>query len=356
MNDPAPFPDGSHILHIGLPKTGTNAIQAGLDQARAALADHGIVNASLTQHSFQAAKYGAGMLETWRDHDVAARRWRRIARRFRESEGRLTVLSSEAFSQARPEAIASLARDLGGDLQVVVTLRALAPLLASWWQQRLRSEEHRPLEKWLHAHIGDPGDPIEGVLPRQSLTRILGNWGSVVGEDHITFVVPDPGDRRSLLGSFEALLGLPAGLLPSVSDGNASLAFPEAEVLRRANKLYSDRGGDKVDWMRSVYQHATPRLRQLDGMTPHRIQVPRWAAVRANELTRAWHEDTVASSARVIGELDDLYADEGEFPEKVDTPATISIDTAAQIAEILYSSALALREHERKASVTSPTP
>lgn len=354
MTDPVPFPDGSRILHIGLPKTGTNALQAGLDLGREPLAQRGVFNASPVQHSFVAAKHGAGVLESCRNQEAARRRWNRIARRFRESDSRLTVLSSEVFSQARPEGIAALARDLGEDLHVVVTLRALSPLLASWWQQRLRAEEHRPLERWLHAHLGAVGDPVEEFLPRQSLTRILRNWGPVVGEDRITFVIPDPADRRSLLAIFEALLGVPTGLLPAAEDSNASLAFPEAELLRRVNARYSGAGGERVDWMRSVYLHATPRLRQIEGMAPHRIQVPQWAVERANELTRAWHQDTLASSARVVGDFADLYSDPADFPERIETPETISIDTAAQIGEILYSAALRLRDQDRRQQGETP--
>ena len=42
MPQPSALPDGSRLLHIGLPKTGTTALQASFHAARAELDKRGV--------------------------------------------------------------------------------------------------------------------------------------------------------------------------------------------------------------------------------------------------------------------------------------------------------------------------
>jgi hypothetical protein len=337
---PSAFPDGSRIVHIGLPKTGTTAVQAALDGSRDLLAEHGVVNISRARHQFFAGKAAAGVLRPWHD-PIAYRNWDDLAQTLRTSTARCAILSSEALSEADPERIERIVDQLGGDLQVVVTLRALAPMLASEWQQTLRRQQTLSLTDWLQRRLTPPaGADDDAVLPRLSLPRIVREWGSVIGEDALTFVVSDPADRTSLLHQFAGLLGVPPAALAAHDYANASLPYPEAELLRHFNLAYTARGGDRATWMRTVNPHGNARFNQLKGLERHPIEVPRWAAQRSNELMTRWLEEIAPSKATFVGDADHLLVDAAGYPEAVEAPTSVRVDSAGAMADILYDVAL----------------
>ena len=54
------LPDGTRVLHIGLPKTGTSTVQKALHAARAELGQHGVVYTGSATHSYSAVKAAVG--------------------------------------------------------------------------------------------------------------------------------------------------------------------------------------------------------------------------------------------------------------------------------------------------------
>jgi hypothetical protein len=344
----SPLPDGAGLIHIGMPKTGTTALQAALQDARRPLRDLGVVNVGRGRHEMKTALTAAGTLapywnDAWQD------RWKELAESFRGSTARCTLWSSETLTQASPERIQHIADELGRDVTVVLTLRPLAPLLASQWQEVLRRRGTDSLDAWLHRHFdavsldGDVHVSYTRVMPelhRFSLRRVVQEWGAVFGEDRLVFVVPAPGDRTANLRAFEGLMGVPDGTLTPQDLDNASLPYPEAEMLRHFNIAYTERGGDHPTWMFTAGASGKTGLRHLSGLTPYPIRTPRWAAERANDHTEGWIAAVEQSDATVIGDLRDLVVDPGDFPEDGTPPDTVSVDSAGRIADILYASGL----------------
>jgi hypothetical protein len=177
-------------------------------------------------------------------------------------------------------------------------------------------------------------------LHRFSLRRIVEEWGGVFGEERLTFVVADPRDRLTNLRAFEGLMGVPDGTLRLQDLDNASLPYPEAEMLRHFNIAYTERGGDHPTWMFTVGQSGKVGLRQLTDLPSYPIRTPQWAARRANEYTENWIAAVEGSRATVVGDLQNLLVDPDDFPEDGTPPDMVSVASAGQIADIFYESGL----------------
>lgn len=343
------FPPGSRVLHIGLPKTGTSTVQEALHGAREDLARHGVMYAGSAKHSYLAAKAAVGQVRPW-FRQGAEDEWAQLTAEIRGSEARCTIASSEVLSSATPAQITDIVGRLGGDVQVVVTLRALAPVLSSIWQQSLRNQLTTPFPDWLDEMFGVTsgvrGHP--GIWSRYDVGRLLRHWGPVVGEEAITFVIVDPGDRHMLLRSFEDLLSVPEGTLQQTSWANQSLPYPEAELMRQVAQAVSAET-DHLTWLRTAGGGwSKRRLKELaPQLPPHRIRVPRSIAQQANEATEPWIEALRASKATVVGDPCHLLVDPADFPESTSSPDMIRIDSAAALAHVFYLSALRRGRQER---------
>ena len=76
--------------------------------------------------------------------------WRKLARDVRGAASQRAVVSSEFFAGADQAAASRIIEDLGGEqVHVVVTLRPLARILPSQWQQYLQNGYCMPYLEWL---------------------------------------------------------------------------------------------------------------------------------------------------------------------------------------------------------------
>ncbi len=157
------LPDGSRLLHIGPHKTGTTTVQAALHQSRAALADRGVHFAGGNAHPIQAAMAASGQALPTLQATDGETRWRELVDEVTASRARITVLSSEFFSDAPAERIDGILQALDPRrTQVVFTLRPLCRILPSQWQQymqnrpSLKYDDALDYEGWLDAILNHP--------------------------------------------------------------------------------------------------------------------------------------------------------------------------------------------------------
>jgi hypothetical protein len=342
---PAPLPAGSRILHIGLPKTGTSALQASFHAAREELGRRGVDYVSRGANPLSAARFAAGTAQG--DTAPLERRWDRLAEDFRTSSAPYVVLSSEGFSGAAPDRVDWIADRLGGDATVVVTLRPVAELLPSIWQQALRRGGLESFEEWL-AGVLDPAHPHAANIGRYDPATIIATWGSRFGEERLVFVCGDPEDRMLNHRAFESLLGI-EGVLELQPVLNSSPPYPEIEMLRHFNLAHGRAGADDELWTR-VLRRTARRMGDAppSGAGTAKVRVPRWAAERINEQTRASIAALEASAATVVGDPAHLLVDPADHPVETSPPGQVTVASAGWFADTVAR--LAVDETDQRAA------
>jgi hypothetical protein len=336
------FPRGSRILHIGPPKTGTTAVQSSLFRRQADLSAYGVAYPGRRRH--ERAAVSAVSLKWVPDGYPAdiEKQWEWFVGAVRSSTADRVIVSSEIFSLASDPRITRIVEDLGGPgLQVVITMRPLARMLSSQWQQSIQNLEVADFATWLDRLVG-PGavaDPYTDALwHHYRVDRLVRRWGIRVGEENVTLVVLDPDDRSMLLGTFERLLGLPADFLePAPDEKNVSMPYPEVEMLRAFNRRFRAEGHDRGTYVRAIRGRAMRQIKATaqPTMRAHPIATPAWAVERANLVAAEMAEAITASGARVIGDLAHLLTPVPD-DEPSEVPTSVDVQSAAEIAYAMF--------------------
>ena len=215
LDYPPQLPRDGVLVHIGMHKTGTTAIQSILRKSRAELARQGVLYPGVSQaHHVEARALSqtplgwAAVRQAPPDPGI----WTSLTEQVAATPGRV-LLSSEFFSLARGDIPQRLVDDLGGRrAHIVIGVRDLAPALISYWQQTLKQGRVAPLERWLHWTFGDAGEPpaAGSFWDQWDLGAVVSRWAEAVGPEQMTVVVVDPRRPERLPTTFEHLLDLPA--------------------------------------------------------------------------------------------------------------------------------------------------
>ncbi|MBY8343102.1 hypothetical protein LXH13_14270 [Streptomyces spinosirectus] len=323
---PAPLPAGTRLLHIGPHKTGTTAIQGALFEAQDRLPAHGVEFPGTTRHPMEAVLAAVARPAMMGDVVPTEQHWAGLVQQVRAAGRRTAVISSEFFADAEDDTtIARIVEQLGGDrVHVLVTLRPLARIMPSQWQQYVQNGLRMGYEDWLRHMLRKA--PYEQPTPsfwrRHRHDRLVERWARAVGPERVTVVVVDDRDRDRLMRTFEALLGLPENLLQPVPDtANRSLTLAETEMLRNLNKEF--RGNELPDELYSklVRNGAVMHMKNTCSPTPEdvKISTPRWAVEEAARIAGEMMDGITRTGVRVLGDpalLSAVPESAGERPEK----------------------------------------
>jgi hypothetical protein len=240
-------------------------------------------------------------------------------------------------------------------VHIVATLRPLAKILPSSWQQFLQNGLRTDFEAWLRGMLLNPpyDRPTPGFWARHRHDEVLERWAKIAGPDHVTAIVVDAHDHDKIFRQFESLLALPEGLLvpePAAKD-NRSLTWPEAELLRRVNVSFK-----RQKWPSELYRAAvrTGMVATLAHLRPGadenltKIALPAWAAERAAEIGAGHARNIAGLGIRIVGDLDSL----AELPTPTNAaanppPAVPSDLAAAAIVAAINGARAAGRREER---------
>nr|WP_294691372.1 hypothetical protein [uncultured Friedmanniella sp.] len=336
-----PLPAAARLLHIGLPKTGTTALQSTAQARREALLEHGVLYPGGGLNHREAVSALMGRRWGWMGPGAIVppmAHWERLMDAVQRESSRRIWISHEFASEADDEMAARFASELGERIQVVVTLRPFAAILGSSWQQYLKGGTTHTFDYWLRSVLADP--PKQTVTPsfhrRNDQAGVIRRWAAAAGADHVTAVVVDKARPTQLTDAFEALLDLPSGFLVDRSLGglraNRSMSVQESELMRRVNLAIKGQG---VEW--SQYEALLREggiARMLEARVPDEretmLSLPTWAAERASELGRQYAESIAASGVRVIGDLDVLAAPVAGSSERPATPKSVRLDVATE--------------------------
>ncbi|MDQ2623691.1 MAG: hypothetical protein M3Y20_00885 [Actinomycetota bacterium] len=341
MDNIEPLPDGTRLVHVGPPKTATTSIQASFHASRKELKKHSVRYAGKSRHSRSAATAVAMEKLSVEFTRKALDQWEDLAREMRESDARITVLSSEGLSYADEVRGAAITEAVGGNAQVVITMRSPARMVPSVWQQRVRRGSAQTLDGWVRQVFDRDAD---GALTdahywkRFGLEELIATWSAVVGSENVTVVIVDPRDHAMAYHAFEQLLGVPRGTLTQVKAmANESFPFAELETIRTFNEAFYAAGGTRKIWLRTIRKRGFGEFKYGEEKLPGaKVEVPRWVAEAGNEVARGWIPLLEQHPGRVIGDPANLLEDPARYAEDVPVPATVPISSAGTFAHIVY--------------------
>lgn len=372
MSLPERLAPGSVLLHVGPYKTGTTSLQKALFSRQAELPALGVAYPGKA-HRAERPGWGALGWSRLGRQPVARKEWTDFAEEVRAHGDLRVCVSTEDFgSLGRVELARQIVDDLGGDnVHVIATCRALHRLLPSHWQERVKSSlDHRTYVEWLRSVLLPEEREQAGVAFWRShdLERTAGTWIKAIGAERFTLVVTDDSDRQLLPATFEAMLGLPRGLLsepvpgaesPAASGAtsNASLSMNSVELIRRLNVEARERG-----WEASVY---SPMLRRgifpavlgrsVPGIDQAIPDLPPWSLEPIAEIGRQRLATIQRLGIRTVGDPQclllppDLTPTDTPPPPDV-VPISTATDTLAGVLErdFTASSAAALEAGRRQ--------
>lgn len=335
------LPLGSRMLHIGPPKTGTTYTQGAMYEVKDQLERHGVLYAGRVRHTARAVYSVTEGRPMVGQPDPNPERWAEIVAEIQASTADRVVLSSEFFADAGPKAIRRIVKDLDPGLHIVVTLRPVAHIMPSQWQQYVQNGTRWRYEEWLHQMLKVPPyrKPTPTFWHRHRHDELIQRWADVVGPERVTVIVVDRSDHSALLRSFEELLALPTGLLQPV-DGrdNRSFTQGEIEVLRQFNVEFRQRGWPDSAYWQFIRYGALEELRTREpSHGESRVTTPEWALARAAEIGAEMAARIATLGVRVHGDLSDLSA----RPSAVgDPPAPDQTVVPAEVAALAVAGAI----------------
>lgn len=330
------LPAGSMLLHIGVHKTGTTAVQTALANSRDVLGTWGVrYPGRLMAHREIASSVMDRPLGFRTDgaKPPKAGLWDQTVADARAHAG-ATVISSEFFAESPQDVVERIVGDVGVErLQVVITLRNLGKLLPSAWQQNLKSGFETPYLPWIRRMLFEDDEATRSTIfwRRHRHDVLVERWVEAVGPDRVTVVVVDDRDRPGIFHRFEDLLGLPRDTLYDRRGevSNRSMTLAEAAFLRRLNVAV----GGAAGWR--AYPNRVQALMVkglVEGRSPEkgeaRLATPQWALDRAAEIAEEMVTRIEATGARIVGDPGVLRERLVGPEDSVDDSADLPVDAA----------------------------
>lgn len=363
---PTGLPSGARLIHIGFPKTGTTALQSSLAAARQSVVAYGVRYPGKYRYHKDPSIAIVGAQPRIGEATPGLAAWSDLIDEVEKAAADRVLVSSEWLCEADDSAARRIVADLGGgSVHVVATLRPLAKIVPSAWQQYVQNGVRTSYKNWLDGMLRKPpyDYPTKSFWRRHRHDEVLARWASIVGPDRVTVIMTDDDDRLLLLRQFEALLGLPAQLLRPHARDNRSLSRPEVELVRSLNKHYKER----QDWPDAFYRdvirlEVAERLARTDenqGVGPP-IRTPQWAADLISEIADQAAGAIRGIGVRIVGDFDS-YTEAIVQPPPEDHSVGLPPDVVADVVAAAVNAAREFgraeeRARNRKPAATAPTP
>jgi hypothetical protein len=350
------LPPRARLFHVGPPKTASTALQNTAAARRAELLEHGVrypgrrksQRAAVAAFIGRRIGYGGAAHESGSiPPDPAA--WDALLAEIDGDPERRAWFGHEYAAGADDATAARFVEALGPRTHVVITLRDYGSMLPSIWQEYNKAGNTGIFDDWLGRVLAQPrpDDLAATFFRRHDHGALVQRWASAAGAPNVTVVVLDAADRGLVFAAFEAMLGLPAGLL-GAGDGayaNRSMSVPELELLRRLNDVVRGAGVEWGDYQRLVVRGAARRM--LSGRRPaaheQRLALPAWAVEPVLAEASRQVEQIRASGVRVVGDLDALARRprvRGEEEPAHQDVAAVPIEVAVQALAGLLAAAV----------------
>lgn len=350
----SPIPEGNALLHIGPHKTGSTAIQDALHQARREMASQGVRYASARRHDGPAARWVTDRMIPGQDAARGQRLWEEVVAAMRDRSYARRVFSSEFLSDATDAQIDRIVDALGADqTYVVLTLRPIAKILPSQYQQSVHRGSVAPYQPWLEQVLRFPDSPIAlRFWRRHRHDELVRRWGERLGFDRVIALVVDASDFSMAPRSFEGLLGLAAGTLADKKVmANRSYTLAELELVRRFHEQARAEGMTEARRHRLILRASRHVKSRVPEKGEAKLYTPDWAVEAANGVGQETIDNLSRYGVRIIGDLNSL--------------AEASLDTGVEVADVQIDPDLAVRFavgmglgvlRDEKVKAVEPTP
>lgn len=308
---------GTLIIHAGMGKTGTSAIQASLYKNRDVLERHGFRSVEASRSERHTSAKHSLRWKNRRDPE-----WRRLKQEVRaaaKGDGTL-IISNENIWKRSPREVRFLCRLFRGlDIKLLVYVREQVDFLESRALQAIKTDSKR----WNLDVRGDAGaagveEFLEKFLPDLDFLEMAKRWGRIIGDDNVIarLYSRDSFPNGNVLEDFYEAIGVPADELDMRSESNPSLSVPFAEICNHSEEYLPEglRRNEILDAALRLSKKLTP--------VPPRFLSPE----KAREI-----RERFAGSNR---EFFDRFVDNGtEFPMR-DRPSGDAYDLGELAAEL----------------------
>jgi hypothetical protein len=296
-------------FHIGMPKTGTSYLQSILWANKLRLREQGLLLPLGGQnHHYWAFQSLRGRF-SGAEPRIRRSAWDRLIRAV-DAWKEEAFITHELFSQCEEGesgAALSALTQVSGAVHLVLTVRNLADVLPSAWQQRVKQGESASFDDFMK-HLDDDA-PRHRFSQYQDLRRVLTRWQHGLPDNRIHLVTNPSSD-----GPNHLLLHRLAEALTLSMDGfelgsarhNRSLGRAETELLRRCNATLPR--GELEPAIQGMLKSVGERVLGNEGSErlTLRPEHQAWAYVRSREVDAFVRQ----RGYTVHGDLDDLLVPE----------------------------------------------
>ncbi|WP_344102040.1 hypothetical protein [Myceligenerans crystallogenes] len=364
-----PLPETTRLLHIGLPKTGSTALQHAAMTQRLRLREEGVVYPGKAENHHRGLSWLAGLkVDYLKDPVPRAPWWRALDRELGRFPGHRALLSFEMTCTTDAAGAAATVDAVGaqGDrpVHVVLVMRNLGGFVPSYWQESLKRGKTRTLDEYLRRALADPAAVASsGAFHRRDGMGLIERWAGVVGPENLSVIVLEKEHPTRLLDTFENLLALPAGILheaePRGVEANRGMTPAEAALVLKLNRMILAKWKAPEDEHRAlVFKGAVNRL--LANREPTaaegRLMIPHWAADACAEAGFLLAESVREAGVRVVGDLAELERTAKYTEEDVSVPPEqIPFDVALESLLGMYAGATGWDASHKKMIRRGPT-
>jgi hypothetical protein len=334
-------------LHVGFHKTGTTAIQETFHRYSSELKDLGINYAT---RSRRANHHEAWALTErswgWKNRGgdlIPISEWEKKVKRI-GSRKLNSLLSSEFFSELNDTQLNRMAADLKDyDVEVIFTIRPLAKILSSSYQQYLKYGIKVSYEEWLKDIFENTevSKSTPTFWKRHRHDLVISRWARAFGNQKIHLVVVDESEPNLLYEAFTEILQLPTGTLNAVegTGSNRSLNFSEISLLLALNRAFpKDR--DWKDYEMFVREGPIRALTNQAHLASlgEKLLTPQWALDEALKLA--------LTSVAKIDELGiNIYGDTKRLLD-VTVPVGVNVEVSEISIETVVNALLVFEKSE----------
>ncbi len=230
-----------YILHIGLMKTGTTALQAVLSGNRDRLISEGILYPSIdllqskhVQLVWSCVPDQLSPFAISKCSGVTTRAYLdAVENERRDEQANIVIVSAEDFAIYEPHRFQDIVSAFREDLRIVVYLRPQDEMIESMYKQRLKGAGITDsFEEFVTSALRTG---IAGIAPLDYYNLLCG-WAEMVGDDCLVVREYGRAAKQDIVRDFLASAGLSLELNSTRKRANVSLEGPYAMFVRSANR------------------------------------------------------------------------------------------------------------------------